>query len=97
MEYRIDSEKVRVMGGEIIVWKVFSGKQEPSNYLKFVKDKVVYSSESIADCYAWIKVKQEGLMFKEESIEQLPCEHGSYRAGHSPFVACICNDCGEEL
>ena len=29
--------------------------------------------------------------------EQLPCEHISYRAGHSPFVPCICNDCGEEL
>lgn len=29
--------------------------------------------------------------------EQLPCEHRSYRAGHSPFVPCICNDCGEEL
>jgi hypothetical protein len=29
--------------------------------------------------------------------EQLPCEHGNYRAGHSPFVPCICNDCGEEL
>lgn len=29
--------------------------------------------------------------------EQLPCEHRSYRSGHSPFVPCICNDCGEEL
>ena len=25
------------------------------------------------------------------------CEHISYRAGHSPFVPSICNDCGEEL
>ena len=25
------------------------------------------------------------------------CDHRSYRAGHSPFVPCICNDCGEEL
>lgn len=26
-----------------------------------------------------------------------PCEHNNYRAGHSPFVACICNDCGSEI
>lgn len=32
-----------------------------------------------------------------QRIEQLPCEHRSYRVGHSPFVPCICNDCGEEL
>lgn len=25
------------------------------------------------------------------------CEHNSIRPGHSPFVACICNDCGEEI
>lgn len=25
------------------------------------------------------------------------CDHQNYRAGHSPFVPCICNDCGEEL
>ena len=25
------------------------------------------------------------------------CEHLNTRAGHSPFVACICNDCNEEI
>lgn len=59
MEYRIDSEKVRVLGGEIVMWRVYSGRV---SYGDFIKDEIVYSSESIADCYAWVKVKQEGLM-----------------------------------
>lgn len=36
----------------------------------------------------------------KEYIEQQskkPCEHKSFRPGHSPFVPCICNDCNQEL
>ena len=25
------------------------------------------------------------------------CDHSNYRQGHSPFVACVCNDCGQEI
>lgn len=25
------------------------------------------------------------------------CKHLNTRTGHSPFVACICNDCNEEI
>jgi hypothetical protein len=68
MEYRIGFENKRVMGGSIVIWKVFSGKLERILVNdRFIKDKVVYSSESIADCYAWIKAKQEGLFLIEES------------------------------
>ena len=31
------------------------------------------------------------------STKNETCKHENYRAGHSPYVACICNDCGEEI
>mgnify|MGYP003640309572 CR=1 FL=1 len=27
----------------------------------------------------------------------IKCEHENTVSGHSPFVACVCNDCGEEI
>ena len=41
-------------------WKVYLGHM---SYGDWVKEDVVFSSNSIADCYAWIKAKQEGLMY----------------------------------
>jgi hypothetical protein len=35
--------------------------------------------------------------YKPRFLEPEDCDHSNYRTGHSPFVACICNDCGEEL
>lgn len=32
------------------------------HYGDWLKDKLMYSSDSIADCYAWIKAEQEGLL-----------------------------------
>lgn len=43
------------------------------------------------------RCKQLFLSDDSEVIEPINCKHISYRAGHSPFVPCICNDCGEEL
>jgi hypothetical protein len=40
-------------------WKVYSGH---TSYDTWVKEDVVFCSLSIADCYAWIKAKQEGLI-----------------------------------
>lgn len=47
----------------------------------------------------WLEAKIKALSQHDviQRSEQLPCEHRSYRQGHSPFVPCICNDCGEEL
>jgi len=55
-EYRLDSERY---DGEIKQWHVWSGRV---SYGDFIKEEIVYSSESIADCYAWISAKKEGLM-----------------------------------
>ena len=38
-------------------WKVYSGY---TSYGDWVKDDIEFWSDSIADCYAWIKAKQEG-------------------------------------
>ena len=40
----------------------------------------------------WIKAK-----LPQADVIKSVCDHRNYRAGHSPFVPCICNDCGEEL
>ena len=40
-------------------WKIYSGR---TSYGDWVKDDVVFWSDSIADCYAWIKAKQENLI-----------------------------------
>jgi hypothetical protein len=44
-------------------WHVYSGHMV---YNEWVKDDIVYSSTSIADCYAWVKAKEEGLLSEEE-------------------------------
>jgi len=38
-------------------------------------------------------------LFRHAIVENIqpPCEHTNYKAGHSPTVACICNDCGKEI
>jgi hypothetical protein len=41
------------------IWNVYSGY---TGYSLFIKHDIVYWSVSIADCYAWIKAKQEGLL-----------------------------------
>jgi hypothetical protein len=40
-------------------WKVYSGYM---SYGDWVKEDIVFWSTSIADCYAWIKAKQERLL-----------------------------------
>ena len=40
-------------------WKVYSGR---SSYGDWIKEDIVFLGGSIADCYAWIKAKQEGLI-----------------------------------
>ena len=32
-----------------------------------------------------------------QDISKDVCEHENYSSGHSPFVACVCDDCGQEL
>jgi len=41
------------------VWEVYSGR---TSYGDWIKDEVEFTSKSIADCYAWIKAKQENLL-----------------------------------
>jgi hypothetical protein len=41
------------------LWSVYDGHIEYGNYLE---DSIVFSSPSIADCYAWVKAKEEGLI-----------------------------------
>jgi len=55
MEYRIKRLK---FGG----WVVYSGRV---SYGDFIKEKIVYESDTIIDCYGWIKAKQEGLLYEE--------------------------------
>lgn len=40
-------------------WKVYSGYMSNGAW---VRDDIVFWSDSIADCYAWIKAKQENLI-----------------------------------
>lgn len=40
-------------------WIVYSGYMECGVW---VKDNILICSNSIADCYAWIKAKEEGLL-----------------------------------
>jgi hypothetical protein len=61
-EYRLDSENIRAMGGWLCNWQVWSGRV---SFGDFIKDEVVYSSQSIADCYAWVSAKREGLLLNK--------------------------------
>jgi hypothetical protein len=54
MEYKIF--KTNQQSG---TWKVYSGHTSHGDW---IKDDLEYSSNSIADCYAWIKAKQENLL-----------------------------------
>jgi hypothetical protein len=68
-EYRLNFEKARrassakngynVSLEEATIWHVWSGRV---SYGDFVKEEIVFSDEDIANCYAWIKAKKEGLM-----------------------------------
>jgi hypothetical protein len=40
-------------------WKVYSGFL---SYGDWVKEDIVFISDSFGDCYAWIKAKEEGLI-----------------------------------
>jgi hypothetical protein len=40
-------------------YDVWSGHYGPSG---FVKETLVYSSESLADCYAWLEAKKKGYL-----------------------------------
>lgn len=55
IEYRLDSEEI----DNCTIWYVWLGKV---TYGDFIKDKIVYSNKSIADCYSWIKANKEGLI-----------------------------------
>ncbi len=44
-----------------------------------------------------IQVEREKKAKNNIDVIKSVCDHENYRAGHSPFVPCICNDCGEEL
>jgi hypothetical protein len=48
MEYRIDKDTLCVYEGRI-------------SYSDFIKGEKVFQGESLMECYAWIKIKQEGL------------------------------------
>jgi hypothetical protein len=54
MEYKIFQTNQ-----QIGTWKVYSGHTSHGDW---IKDDLEYSSNSIADCYAWIKAKQENLL-----------------------------------
>lgn len=59
-EYRLDPGLyTNGAGSEITICNVWSGR---ISYGGFVKEEIVYSNESIADCYAWVKAKKEGLI-----------------------------------
>ena len=51
MEYRL-----KYVSGE---WMVIEGS---IRYGDFVQDCPIFSSKSIADCYAWLNAKKEGLI-----------------------------------
>ena len=48
------------MGSQIKTWNVWSGNISPKD--EFIKKEIVYSSESIADCYAWIKATKQDMI-----------------------------------
>jgi len=54
MEYKIFKTD-QVIGN----WKVYSGHLSHGDW---IKGDLEFSSNSITDCYAWIKAKQEGLI-----------------------------------
>jgi|LakMenEpi03Aug12_release.lakeMendotaPanAssembly.Ray.scaffolds.fasta_scaffold1784225_1 hypothetical protein len=43
------------------IWLVYSGREHPNGY--WVKDIVVFTNESITECYYWIKAKKEGFIY----------------------------------
>jgi hypothetical protein len=48
--------KIWLIDGE---WTVYSGR---ISYGDWMREDIVFWSKSIADCYAWVKAKQEGLI-----------------------------------
>ena len=56
------------------------------------------SIEELKDLYNHIgEILDDNIEEDYEYEEDDTCSHSNYRAGHSPFVPCICNDCGEEI
>jgi hypothetical protein len=80
-------------GDEVKVDSIF--RDDITLYICHIEGDLIYIS--------WDKKATKGeceSFFSEDVtiiVSNKPCEHRSYRSGHSPFVPCICNDCGEEL
>jgi|LakMenEpi03Aug12_release.lakeMendotaPanAssembly.Ray.scaffolds.fasta_scaffold4728676_1 hypothetical protein len=62
------------------------------NAWEMEKDRYVIGLSNIDDI-----AEEVVKLFLIPPVIKSVCDHRNYRAGHSPFVACICNDCGEEL
>ena len=50
--------KIAKIDGE---WKVYCGVFDNRNHY-FTKHDIVFKSNSLSDCYAYVKAKQEGLI-----------------------------------
>ncbi len=59
-QLKIQSVKKRILGGQITIYEVWSGKTIPASPKDiFVKEDKHFESESFADCYCYIKAKEE--------------------------------------
>lgn len=81
------------IGDEVKVDSAFRG--DITLYICHIEGDLIYIS--------WDKGASKGeceTFFPEDVTivkSNKPCEHRNYSQGHSPFVACVCNDCGQEL
>ncbi len=77
-------DKVKILADELYNQKVLDGWKNVSieECLKRATD--YYRIDEI--------VKNNDLL---HSVSE--CDHSNYSQGHSPFVACVCNDCGQEI
>jgi len=79
------------IGDEVQVDSPFHG----TLYICHIEDDIIYIS------YDKKAHKDECVTFFGDDVtivrSNKSCQHRSYKSGHSPFVPCICNDCGEEL
>lgn len=71
-------------------YKWYKANERRFHYSQMTEVQIAYSAYLHA-------IEQSHKLNVGGRSEQLPCEHRSNRSGHSPFVPCICNDCGEEL
>ncbi len=86
MQEIIDTYKAEIRHAEEMMekWKGHVLQHTVAEQIKITYERVVEDLES--------HLKFHGVL---QNVSE--CDHSNYSQGHSPFVACVCNDCGQEI